>query len=243
MTTMPFPARDYAPVLRELTGGFAEVLRSADPAAPVPDCAGWTLADLGTHLGNVHRWAATVVTTGEVQPQNFEDGPSADLAPWYAESARLLLDALTAAAPEDPCWHFAGTAKTKAFWFRRQVHETAVHLADAHFAAGTACTLDPAVAADGVDEVLSAMLPRVTRWHASPPLAAPIALRATDTGDVWTLHPGEPPALGPATEPAATAEATAQDLLLRLWKRTGTPPRLAGDTAVAQKFLDAPFTP
>jgi uncharacterized protein (TIGR03083 family) len=226
MTAMPFPARDYLPVLRELTGGFTEVLRSADPAAPVPDCAGWTLADLGTHLGNVHRWAATVVTTGEVQPQNFEDGPSVDLASWYAESAQLLLDALTAAAPEDPCWHFAGTEKTKAFWFRRQVHETAVHLADAHFAAGTAFTLDPAVAADGVDEVLGTLLPRVTRWHAVPRLPGPVSLRTTDTGDVWTVHPGEPPALGPAAD-GATAEASARDLLLRLWKRTGPDPRTA----------------
>jgi uncharacterized protein (TIGR03083 family) len=243
VTTMPFPARDYLPVLRELTGGFADVLRTADLAAPVADCGEWTLADLGTHLGNVHRWACSVVTTGESQRQHFRDGPGADLASWYASGAQRLLDTLEAANPEDRCWHFAGTAKTAAFWYRRQVHETAVHLADAHTAAGTPVTLDPAVAADGVDEVFTAMLPRVTRWYAPPPLAAPIALRATDTGDVWTLHPGEPPVLGPATEPAATAEATAQDLLLHLWKRTATPPRVTGAESVARAFLDAPFTP
>ncbi len=242
MTTMPFPARDYLPVLRELTDGFAEILRTADPAAGVPDCGGWTLRDLGTHLGNVHRWATSVVITGESQRQSFDDGPGADLAPWYADSAKQLLAALEAATPEDRCWHFAGTEKVKAFWFRRQVHETAVHLADAHAAAGTAVTLDPAVAADGVDEVLTAWLPRVSRWHAPPPLAAPLALRTTDTGDAWTLHPGEPPALGPATEPAATAEATAQDLLLHLWKRTAPAPRLTGDTGTAEQFLQAPFT-
>ena len=238
MTTMPFPARDYLPVLRELTGAFAEALRVGDLSAPVPDCAGWTLADLGTHLGNVHRWAAAVVTTGEVQPQDFDSGAGAGLASWYAESAGLLLDALERATPEDRCWHFGGTEKTKAFWFRRQVHETAVHLADS----GSGHVLDPAVAADGVDEVLGAWLPRVTRWHTAPSLAAPLALRTTDTGDAWTLHPGEPPALGPAAEPAATAEATARDLLLHLWKRTATPPRLSGDTALAGGFLQAPFT-
>ena len=235
MTTMPFPARDYLPVLRELTGAFAARLRTADPAAKVPDCGDWTLADLGMHLGNVHRWAATVVTTGEVQPQNFEDGLGG--ADWYAESAQLLLDALDAADPEDPCWHFGGTAKTKAFWFRRQVHETAVHLADS----GSDHVLDPAVAADGVDEVLGTLLPRVTRWHAVPRLPGPVALRATDTGDAWTVHPGEPPALGPAVSEAATVEAPARDLLLRLWKRTGPDPRVTGEAAEA--LLAAPLTP
>ncbi|RSD10619.1 maleylpyruvate isomerase family mycothiol-dependent enzyme [Amycolatopsis eburnea] len=236
MTTMPFPARDYLPVLRELTGAFADALRTGDLAAKVPDCGDWTLADLGTHLGNVHRWAATVVTTGEPRPQDFEADPGADLASWYAESAELLLDALERATPEDPCWHFGGTEKTKAFWFRRQVHETAVHLADS----GSGHVLDPAVAADGVDEVLGAMLPRVTRWHAVPELPGPVSLRATDTGDVWTVHPGEPPALGPAAG-GASVEAPARDLLLRLWKRTGPDPRVTGDAAAA--LLAAPLTP
>ncbi|WIY02091.1 maleylpyruvate isomerase family mycothiol-dependent enzyme [Amycolatopsis mongoliensis] len=236
MTTMPFPARDYLPVLRELTGAFAEVLRTGDPAAKVPDCAGWTLADLGTHLGNVHRWAATVVTTGEVQPQDFDTGAGADLAAWYAESAGILLDALEQVTPGDRCWHFGGTEKTKAFWFRRQVHETAVHLADS----GSDHVLDPAVAADGVDEVLGTLLPRVTRWHAVPRLPGPVTLHATDTGDVWTVHPGEPPALGPAAG-GASVEAPARDLLLWLWKRTGPDPRVDGAAAAA--LLEAPLTP
>lgn len=236
MTTMPFAPREYVPVLDELTGAFAEALRTADPAAAVPDCDGWTITDLATHLGNVHRWAATIVRTGEVHPQDFSVGPDADLVTWYAESARLLLGALEAADPADPCWHFGGTGKTKAFWFRRQVHETAIHLADL----GSAHVLDPAVAADGVDEVFTAMLPRVTRWHAVPQLPGPVTLRATDTGDVWTVHPGEPPALGPAAD-GANVEAPARDLLLRLWKRTGPDPRITGEAAEA--LLAAPLTP
>ena len=240
MTTMPFPARGYLPALRELTGRFAEVLRTTDGSAPVRDCGTWTLADLGTHLGNVHRWATSVVITGDSQRQSFTDGADGDLASWYAESAHDLLTALEAANPDDRCWHFGGAEKTKAFWYRRQVHETAVHLADAHGAAGTGFALDPAVAADGVDEVLGTLLPRVTRWHPVPQLPGPVSLHATDTGDVWTVHPGEPPALGPATE-SATVEGSAQDLLLRLWKRTGPAPRAEGAAATA--LLAAPLTP
>ena len=237
MTTMPFPARGYLPMLEGLTGEFAEVLRTTDPAAAVPDCAGWTVTDLGTHLGNVHRWAATVVRTGEAQPQNLAADAGADLASWYSESARLLLDALHSADPDAPCWHFGGTEKTKAFWFRRQVHETAVHLADS----GSDHALDPAAAADGVDEVLGVLMPRVTRWHPVPRLPGPVTLRATDTGDVWTVHPGEPPALGPAADGAATVEAPARDLLLRLWKRTGPEVRATGEAA--EVLLAVPLTP
>jgi len=238
MTALPPSA--YLPQLRALTEAFAAELRAGEPDAAVPACGDWTRADLGTHLGNVHRWAATVVRTGEPQRQAFETTPPADLAQWYAESAELLLDALAEADPAARCWHFGGTEKTKAFWFRRQVHETAVHLADA--ARGPAPELDPLIAADGVDEVFGAMLPRITRWHAVPSLAAPITVRATDTGHSWTLVPGEPPVLGEA-EAAATVEAPAQELLLRLWKRPAAEPRITGDEALASAFLRAPLTP
>jgi uncharacterized protein (TIGR03083 family) len=234
------PPSSYLPHLRALTEAFAAELRAGELDAPVPNCGDWTRADLGTHLGNVHRWAATVVRTGEPQPQEFENPPSADLAQWYAESAALLLDTLAEADPAARCWHFCGTEKTKAFWFRRQVHETAVHLVDV--TRGTVPDLDPLIAADGVDEVFGAMLPRITRWHAVPSLPAPITLRATDTGHSWTLVPGEPPALGEA-EAASTVEAPAQQLLLRLWKRTAAEPRITGDEALAAAFLKAPLTP
>ncbi|WP_328611831.1 maleylpyruvate isomerase family mycothiol-dependent enzyme [Amycolatopsis sp. NBC_00345] len=236
MTALP-PA-EYLPHLRALTEAFAAGLREGEPAAPVPACGDWTRADLGTHLGTVHRWAATVVRTGEPQPFELESPPSADLAEWYAESAALLLDTLAEADPDARCWHFCGTAKTKAFWFRRQVHETAVHLVDLT----EASDLDPLIAADGVDEVFGAMLPRITRWHAVPPLPAPITLRATDTGHSWTLVPGEPPVLGEA-EATATVEAPARQLLLRLWKRPVAEPRITGDEALAAAFLQAPLTP
>ncbi|QRP48318.1 maleylpyruvate isomerase family mycothiol-dependent enzyme [Amycolatopsis sp. FDAARGOS 1241] len=242
MTTLPLPARDYLPHLRALTTSFTDVARSADAGVAVPDCAGWTWPDLVTHLGNVHRWSATVVRTGEPQKQEFSTPADGDLAGWYAESAAVLLAALEDADPGDRCWHFCGTAKTKAFWFRRQVHETAVHLVDAHRCAGSTPALDPLVSADGVDEVLGAMLPRITRWHEPPPLAAPLTLRATDTGHTWTLVPGALPALGEA-EPAAVVEATAQELLTLLWKRGQVTPHVTGDEDLAHAFLKAPLTP
>lgn len=241
MTALPLPPRDYLPHLRTLTEAFAAEA-PGDLGNPVPYCGDWTKRDLVTHLGNVHRWAAGIVRTGELSKQEFDVSPGGDLASWYAESAAELLDALEAADPADSCWVFGAAPKTKAFWFRRQVHETAVHLIDLFGARGRTAQLDPLIAADGVHEVLGTMLPRVARWKHEVPLAAPITLRTTDTGQAWTIVPGEPPELGEG-EAVATVAAPARDLLVLLWNRTDTQPEIAGDAAVAKEFLAARMTP
>ncbi|HWD05492.1 MAG TPA: maleylpyruvate isomerase family mycothiol-dependent enzyme [Amycolatopsis sp.] len=242
MTTLPLPAAAHLEHLRALTEDFAATARAGEAGAAVPDCTPWTRRDLVIHLGKIHRWAAEIVRTGERRKQNPVAPENVDLAGWYAESAEELLTALETADPDEGCWHFAGRPKTKAFWFRRQAHETAVHLIDAHRCAGVVPQLDPVASADGVDEVFGALLPRVTRWHEHPPLAAPVTIRATDTGHTWTLVPGEPPTLGEA-EPAAIAEATAQELLTLLWKRGPVTPHVTGDAELARAFLQAPLTP
>jgi hypothetical protein len=98
------------------------------------------------------------------------------------------------------------------------------------------------------------MLPRVRRWHEPPPLPEPLLLQASDTGHVWLLYPaegdGESPAVQPTNgtdaAPAVTAEASAEDLLLLMWKRRAldeTDLRITGGETVAKAFLTAPLTP
>ncbi|RSM77489.1 hypothetical protein DL991_20420 [Amycolatopsis sp. WAC 01375] len=243
---------EYLERLRELTTGFARVARTADHAAPVPCCGDWRLRDLVVHLGNVHRWAAGIVRTGDPAQQIFEAEPGADLAAWYGECADDLIEALREASPQDGAWNFTAAAKTKAFWFRRQVHETAVHLLDAHRAAGTEHTLDPAIAADGVDEVLLGMLPKVKRWHTPPVVTVPLLLKTCDTGHAWLITPpGESDVPGSRTaDPAETAEAVvegpAEGLDLLLWQRIeldGVSLEITGDVAAAETFLAGPLTP
>ncbi|MFE5565294.1 maleylpyruvate isomerase family mycothiol-dependent enzyme [Amycolatopsis japonica] len=243
---------EYLARLRELTAGFARVARTGDHAAPVPCCGDWRLRDLVVHLGNVHRWAAGIVRTGDPAPQIFEADPGADLAAWYRESAEELIEALREASPGDGAWNFTAAAKTKAFWFRRQVHETAVHLLDAHRAAGTEYTLDPSIAADGADEVLLGMLPKVKRWHAPPVVTVPLLLKTSDTGHAWLITPpGETDVPGsrqadPAEAAGAVVEGTAEALDLLLWQRIeldGAGIEITGDAAAAKTFLAGPFTP
>ncbi|AIG78744.1 Hypothetical protein AJAP_29555 [Amycolatopsis japonica] len=243
---------EYLARLRELTAGFARVARTGDHAAPVPCCGDWRLRDLVVHLGNVHRWAAGIVRTGDPAPQIFEADPGADLAAWYRESAEELIEALREASPGDGAWNFTAAAKTKAFWFRRQVHETAVHLLDAHRAAGTEYTLDPSIAADGADEVLLGMLPKVKRWHTPPVVTVPLLLKTSDTGHAWLITPpGETDVPGsrqadPAEAAGAVVEGTAEALDLLLWQRIeldGAGIEITGDAAAAKTFLAGPFTP
>ncbi len=251
--TLPQTPDAYLARLRELTAGFEQVLRTGDLAARVPCCGDWCLRDLGVHLGNVHRWATVIVRTGDPAPDGFGLEPGADLAGWYRESASDLIEALLAASPDESAWNFTAFAKTKAFWFRRQVHETAVHLLDAHRAAGTEYTLDPPLAADGVDEVLSGMLPKVKRWHTPPVVTVPLLLATSDTGHAWLISPPEEGADVPGSRPAesaesaaAIAEGPAEGLQLLLWQRVGLAEsglKITGDVAAAETFLAGPFTP
>jgi uncharacterized protein (TIGR03083 family) len=253
MTAIPLSPADYLAHLSSLVTEFERFLRTADLDAPVASCGEWRLGDLGAHLGNVHRWAASIVVTGEVAPQNFETGPDGDLADWYAAAAAELLTTLREADPAETAWTLSKTERVKAFWFRRQTHEVSVHLFDAASAAGAESKVDPQIAADGVDEVLGVMMPRVHRKAGPPPLPESLLLRATDTGNAWLLRPAAVEDDGPIVRrvsgemvSAATVEARAEDLLLALWKRRNLAeiaPRITGDESIAHGFLAATLTP
>ncbi|WP_414940574.1 maleylpyruvate isomerase family mycothiol-dependent enzyme [Amycolatopsis sp. cmx-11-51] len=243
---------EYLAHLRKLVSGFTLVARTGDHAAPVPCCGDWRLRDLVVHLGNVHRWAAGIVRTGDPAPQLFGVEPDEDIAAWYGDCADGLIEALREASPDDGAWNFTAAAKTKAFWYRRQVHETAVHLLDAHRAAGTEHTLDPSIAADGVDEVLLGMLPKVKRWHTPPVVTVPLLLKTSDTGHAWLITPPGTDGIPGSrrADPAETAEAvvegTAEGLDLLLWQRVGLAESglgITGDGTAAETFLAGPFTP
>src|SRR3546814_20458743 len=55
---------DWTALLDEGMARFAGVLEEGDPAADVPACPGWSLADVGAHLRTTHRCAAVFGGTG-----------------------------------------------------------------------------------------------------------------------------------------------------------------------------------
>lgn len=230
------PAPDHLAHLEADALAVADVLRTADPGARVPACD-WTLGDLARHLGVVHRWATTVVRTGERAPMPEDPHVAdADLADWLAQGAGALLAVLAQTPPDRPCWTFSGPG-TVAWWRRRQALETAVHRVDAERAAGRPYALADDLAEDGVAEVLEVMLPRQVRLQRAPEPATGLRLVSTTSGRAWQLGP----------EPASSVlSGSPGDLLLVLWRRL---PRTApgvvagGDLVALDALLGTALTP
>ncbi|MHB8621476.1 MAG: maleylpyruvate isomerase family mycothiol-dependent enzyme [Chloroflexota bacterium] len=138
---------------------FAEVVRGVDLAVGVPTCPGWTLAKLIKHAGSIHRWAERMVrerTAERIDPRQVDLGLPAATAgypDWLAAGAPPLLATLRTVDPETPMWAW-GADQHARFWARRMLHETTIHRADAELALGRAPSIDPAVAVDGIDELL-----------------------------------------------------------------------------------------
>jgi uncharacterized protein (TIGR03083 family) len=252
------PLQEYAAAAAR----FAEAVGSADLQAPVRACAGWSVRDLVVHLAHTHAWAATIVATGRPADDPDDEPPSGtarEVGAWYLAKAEDLCRVLQAAPPDRPCWNFASADGVAAFWPRRQLHETTIHLVDLETAAARATDVSADVAADGVDEVLTVMLPRMHRRGRPASLSAPVQVLATDTGDRWVVHPSPPDAadLPPTVErgggdvrgggAADRVEAPADVLYRALWHRepgaAGGAIAIGGDQARVRAFLGSPLTP
>jgi uncharacterized protein (TIGR03083 family) len=165
--------------------------------AAVPSCPGWQVRDLLRHIGYVHRWAAEYVVEQRqdeapelTEAEQLRSGPGDDqLIDWFRAGHAALLGALGAAAPDLACWTFLSAPTPRAFWARRQAHETAIHRADAELASGAVAPFDPEFATDGIDELVCAFL--AGNGDALPGQQAGgqrrLEVRTTDTAARWQL--------------------------------------------------------
>lgn len=227
---------------------FAELASEAIGDEPVPSCPGWSVADLVTHLGGVHRWAAAIVLSGQrLQPPQVH--AQLPLAEWYAGTATALLTALQAVDGDEPTPNFSRRDEVAAFWPRRQLHETTVHAVDLAQALGRpeyGWDVDAEIAADGIAEVIRIFLPRMAARGTPTTLAAPIELRATDVDRTWIIGPkapgGDVPVLITSdTDVEGMAQGTATELYLALWNRL--PSDRLDITGLASDFFSGPRVP
>lgn len=241
--------RDHIRLLGEATDRFASLVGETHGDEPVPACQPWLVRDLVEHVGTVHRWAASIVLSGQrlAEPEPLVTGDPAD---WYAGTAAALLAALRAVDPSEPVPNFSRVDETAAFWPRRQLHEVTVHVVDLLQALGrdeSTGGVPAELAADGVDEVLQVFFPRMTARGARPDVRSRIRLVADDLDRSWVVAPGQddaapPEQLHPSVEADAVVAGSAADLYLALWHRTSREGlRFEGDAGVA--LLDGPTTP
>jgi uncharacterized protein (TIGR03083 family) len=216
-----------------IRGGAAlhEAARAAGPVGEVPTCPGWSVTDLVVHQGMVHRWAAANLR-GETDHDTTASEVAAKAAPdllgWYAAGLEALVDTVRATADDVEAPVFLDDAPPpRRFWARRQAHETTIHSVDAvsavyaRWPSASEVDIDPVLAADGVDELLTGFITR-GKGRLRSPTPYTLLVRTDDTGHAWTVRISEGPIIttpGEAGRPDVVFSGTAVQLYLSLWNR------------------------
>jgi uncharacterized protein (TIGR03083 family) len=256
MARLEFP--DYLHHLRTESQRFRDVLAGCDPATRVPSCPDWDAADLLWHLAEVQWFWAQTVRTRPAAADESADGPQRPasydaLLAAFDEYSAALVSELERADPAEPAWTWS-TEQTVGFTFRRQAHEALIHRLDAELAAGAVTPLDPALAADGVQECLDVIFGGCPPWGEFAPLPHYVRVEIEDRDEaVWVQigrFSGTEPDTGvhheeddirvvddPGTEPDAMVRGRAAALDAWLWRRDDDREiHVSGDRSVYDHF-------
>jgi len=190
---------DHLSVIETSGARLHELALVAGAGAPVATCPDWNVQALMAHQAIVHRWANGIVRgerPGPV-PDDVALRARADLADYYVEGYQDLVAALREAPHDlDVMVFLKDPPLPREFWARRQAHETTVHMVDARSAtlrrppdAGDV-DIEPALAADGIDELLRGFLTR-GRCELYGGRDETFVVVARDVGRRWVLHIGE----------------------------------------------------
>ena len=208
----PLDVARYVDVLDRDGDLLATAAGRAGPDARVPSCPEWVVRDLVRHVGGVHRWATSIVSTPRLELWGVDLDEvvgiwpdDRELVDWFRSGHRDLVAALRRAPADLQCWTFLAAPSPLLMWARRQAHETAIHRVDAELAAGGSTPIDATFAADGVDEMLSCFITRKS-LHADPPRS--LRVTATDTGDRWDVRFGTGAVVTVPADDAVHADAT-----------------------------------
>ncbi|HKC27338.1 MAG TPA: maleylpyruvate isomerase family mycothiol-dependent enzyme [Jatrophihabitans sp.] len=205
----------------------------------------WTVRELVTHVGGVHRWAADIVTSARdagdtAAGEAVGSGPGDDeLAEWFENGHAALVETLRSAPDDLTCFTFLPAESPRQFWARRQAHETAIHRVDAQGAAGMDITpASPAFAQDGIGEILNGFARRRANAIA---VAATLGLDAAD-GPSWLVRFGGERIESEQTEDLVGTDVTlrglSSDLYYWLWNRPSAAV-IDGDGSVAARWAGA----
>ncbi|ANP51560.1 uncharacterized protein (TIGR03083 family) [Streptomyces griseochromogenes] len=257
----PLPYDTYRQAIERETLRFAEAVSGADPAAAVPCCPDWTLADLTRHVGALQRWFSVLLTQLVQEPPRSRDvelglpETAREYADWVAAGVPQVAAVLRATDPQAAMWAW-GEDQHARFWARRMLFETLVHRVDAERAVGREPDIDAELAADGVDEFLvnlrhaGLFAPAVTKLNgAGETIAFRCAASDGASGEEWRVRLDAdgfrllPPAGGDDVEserPTTAVRGQAADLLLLLYgRRTYQDPafEVSGEATVLDRWF------
>lgn len=228
-----------------LGSAMAAFIRYADRAgleAAVPTCPDWTLRDLVAHQGMVHRWATALLRGLRAEDPEMwqrEGRAQPDPLSWLGSGAAELILTIRRSPDDLRAPVFLNDAPgPRAFWARRQCHETTMHAVDAQAAAlgrppeaAEVGWIGEDLALDGLDELLTGFLTR-RRERLRTDQESTLLLAPAGAGSWWQLSLGPHPVR--TTRHAGTLPAELADradwmltgppveLYLRLWNR-GSP--------------------
>ncbi len=205
----------------------------ADPTAAAWEGLGWDRTELLGHLANVHGWVRAQLRLGPSERIRFstlEPAPEGDELPAFFEAGAAELAELLEAMDVEATWPTWAGPQPGTFFPRRMAQETAVHRWDVD-----AGPIDPALSADGIDELLELFAPRLPAEGLGG-ADGTIHLHATDLDGEWLIaftEEGIRFEHGHAKGDVAV-RATAQDLLLWTWNRAPVDDRFEvfGDPAL-----------
>jgi len=240
---------EYIAALRTNATAFAAAARATPMDATVPSCPDWNAHDLLKHIGGHHRWVQLNLDRapedGMAPFDAYEPAPddAVGAADWVEEGASALADRLGEVGPEQRCWTWIPDLDaTSGFWARRTANETAVHRWDMQDAAGAPEPIEPAHAADVIDEYFDVMRViggdrlkgdgQTIHWHCTDVDGEWLARLTPDGLEFSREHAkGDVAMRGPASDlllvtigraPGSTVEVLGDAALVDRWQRSAT---------------------
>ncbi|MTD58705.1 maleylpyruvate isomerase family mycothiol-dependent enzyme [Amycolatopsis pithecellobii] len=225
---------EFLTIIQDQCAALRAAAVAAGPDTDVPTCPKWTVNRLVRHIGRVQSWVGKALAGAPDRQADQPPSDWAELLSWWDEQRVKMLDGL--ADPDAPAWlPFAGYPPFAGSWARRQAHEAAIHRLDAEHALTPtpSVVFPPEFAADGIDELITVLVPGRDDWSGSR-FEGTVILRATDAGREWNvrLAPGVPPAPG-AGAPDLTIEGSADAVYRRVWGRPSVAV-VAGEVALLE---------
>jgi uncharacterized protein (TIGR03083 family) len=206
----------------------------------VPTCPGWTVGDLCLHVGRVYAYAAHIVAERLTSASDIRPDPAegADPVDWVEASLDDLVTALSGCDADTPMWNWSPEPDVAAFWARRMAHESAVHRFDAQRAHGIAQPVDAELAADGLDELVDVVLPRVVERNGLTLGARTYVFESIEDG-AWRIGTSDGGVARAGLDVAAdvTVRGTTSALLLAAYNRVPwTSLEVDGDAAALDEW-------